>query len=96
MARPHCRHIDGIRGFFEEVIDDAERIIIIPDNDTVGREGAKELQDELDGLYYEDEEWEVDEDCDITIFSFEGAKDIREYIKLKGKEVVRKELLRLL
>ena len=94
MARPHCRHIDGIRGFFEEVIDDAERIIIIPDNDTVGREGAKELQDELEGLCYYNADWE--EDCDITIFSFDGAKDIREYIKLKGKEVVRKELLRLL
>ena len=96
ITRPHCRYIDGIYRFLDEVIGSVERIIIIPDNDTVGREGAEQLQNELDGLYYEDEEWEGDEEVDITIFSFDGAKDIRGYIKLKGKEVVRKELLRLI
>ena len=94
IARPHCRYIEGIREFLEEAIDSVERIIIIPDNDAVGREGAEQLQYELDGLYYEDD-WDAEE-VDITIFPFDGAKDIREYIKLKGKEVVRKELLRLL
>ena len=93
ISRPHCQHIDGIREFLSEVIESVEHIIIIPDNDTVGCEGARKLQDELDGLcyYVEDGDWE--EDCNITIFSFNRAKDIREYIKLKGKEVVRKELL---
>jgi len=91
VARPHCRHTDGIKEFFEEVIDNVERIIIIPDNDTVGREGAEQLQDELDGLCYDDlENWE--EECDITIFSFDGAKDIRQLIQLKGKDYVRQEL----
>lgn len=95
IARPHCRYTDGIEGFLGEVVDEAvERIIIIPDNDVVGREGAEQLQDELDGLCYYEEGW--DEDCNITIFSFDGAKDVRQLIQLKGKEVVRKELLRLL
>ena len=94
IARPHCRYTDGIRAFLGEVIGTVERIIIIPDNDTVGRKGAEQLQDELDGLYYCDD-WEEDE-VDITIFPFDGAKDVRQLIQLKGKEVVRKELLRLI
>ena len=95
IARPHCRYVDGIREFLGEIIGSVERIIIIPDNDTVGREGAEQLQDVLDGLCYEDVEW-GDYVVDITIFPLDGAKDIREYIKLRGKDVVRKELLRLI
>ena len=94
IARPHCRYIDGIRELFEEVFDGVERIIIIPDNDTVGREGAEQLQNELEGLCYCEDDW--DEECDISIFPFDGAKDIREYIAKVGKQQVYKELLRLI
>lgn len=87
IARPHCRHIDGI----EYLLEDVENVIIIPDNDTVGMDGAIQLRDELDGaLHYDDEGFEMD--CDITIFSFDGAKDVREYIAKKGKDYVRREL----
>ena len=94
IARPHCRYIEGIREFLGEAIDSVGRIIIIPDNDTVGHKGAEQLRDELDGLYYDDD-WEAGE-VDITIFPFDEVKDVRDYIKLEGKEVVRKELLRLI
>jgi len=94
MARSNCWHTDGIREFFNEVVESVENIIIVPDNNTVGMDGAEQLQDELNGLCYYEDDWE--EECNITIFSFEGAKDIREYIKLKGKDVVRKELLRMI
>ena len=95
IARPHCRHIDGIREFLGKVMGGVERVVIIPDNDTVGREGAEGLQDELDGLYYEDEEW-GEGDVDITIFPFDEVKDIREYIAKVGKQQVYKELSRLI
>ena len=95
IARPHCRYTDGIVEFTGEGFEGIEHIIIIPDNDTVGREGAKQLQDELEGLCYDDGGgWE--EDCIITILPFDGAKDIRKYIELKGKDVVKKELLRVI
>lgn len=95
IARPHCRHIEGIEELFiDGVLTGTETIIIIPDNDTVGMEGAKQLRDELDGLYYDDD-WGEGE-VSATIFSFEGAKDIREYISIKGKDEVRKELSRMI
>lgn len=92
IARPHCHYTEGI--FAESLLAGTERIIIIPDNDTVGTAGAEQLRNELDGLYY-DNEWE-EELVDVTIFSFDGAKDIREYIKLKSKQQVKKELLRMI
>ena len=95
IARPHCRHTEGIRAFLGEVIGTVERIIIIPDNDTVGWEGVERLQDELEGLYYEEGDW-VGDEVDITIFPFDGAKDVRRLIELKGKDYVRKELRRYL
>jgi len=90
IARPHCRHIGGVRELFGEVLRGVESIIIIPDNDMVGIAGAEQLRDELDGLYYDDKEWE--ELVDTTIFSFDGAKDIRELIQKRGKDYVRREL----
>lgn len=80
IARPHCRHTDGIEELFDFVLEEVEEIIIIPDNDTVGREGAEQLQSILG----------VDYDCRIHYFS--GAKDIRELIRLKGKDYVRQDL----
>ena len=95
IARPHCRHTDGINEFICDVLEGVERVVIIPDNDVVGIEGAEQLQDILSESYHYDlEGFEID--LDITIFSFDGAKDIRGYIKLKGKEAVRKELLRVI
>ena len=89
IARPHCRHIEGIEELLTEgVLADTEKIIIIPDNDTVGMEGAIELRSALGDVYYSEGEWP----CDCDICSFSGAKDIRQLIQLKGKDYVRKEL----
>lgn len=84
IARPHCRHTDGIEEFFGDILEGIDGVIIIPDNDTVGIEGAEMLQSTL----------EYDYDC--TIFSFNDAKDIRDYIAKVGKQQVKEELLRLL
>lgn len=93
IARPHCRYTDGVEEFFGNRDYGIERVIIIPDNDTVGKEGAKKLQDTLSGMYYcDDDGWEID--CDVSIFPLDGAKDIRELIRLKGKDCVRRELER--
>ncbi len=84
IARPHCRYIEGIEEFFGNVLDifDTETgIVIIPDNDVVGMDGAKKLQAILE-----------ESSCDCKIFSFDGAKDIRELISLRGKDYVRREL----
>ena len=89
IARPNCRHTEGIEELFTEgILANTERIIIIPDNDTVGMEGAIELQGVLDDTYYSEDEWP----CKCEIFSFTGAKDIRKLIQLKGKDYVRREL----
>lgn len=90
IARPHCRYIDGIRHFLENVLEGIENVIIIPDNDAVGYEGAEQLQKELNGLCYYDEGGEVD--CNINIFFFDDAKDVRRLIQLKGKDYVKREL----
>lgn len=92
IARPHCRHTEGIEELFtESVLAGTNKIIIIPDNDIVGIEGAERLQDELSKLYYDDGEWgEAPIDC--TIFTFSGAKDVRQLIQLKGKDYVRQKL----
>lgn len=95
IARPHCRHIEGIEELFtEEVLENTEKIVIIPDNDTVGMEGAIELRDILSEVCHSEDEWP----CECEIFSFgsendtDGAKDIRQLIRLRGKDYVRQEL----
>jgi len=80
IARPHCRHTEGIMDFFTDVLEGVDTIIIIPDNDTVGMEGAEKLQNDLDNSY------------DCILFDYCGAKDIRQLIQLKGKDYVRQEL----
>lgn len=92
MARPHCRYTEGIEDLFEEsILDGTEEIVIIPDNDTVGMSGAEQLRDELNGLCsYNEDGFEMYRS--VTIFSFDGAKDIRELIQLKGKDYVKQEL----
>jgi len=95
MARYNCRHTEGIEDYFEGVLEGIDTVIIIPDNNIVGMEGAEQLRDELDGLYYSDDEW-GDGEVSATIFSFDGAKDVRQLIQLKGKDYVRKELRRYL
>ncbi len=93
IARPHCRHTEGIRELFTVgALEGIGSIIIIPDNDTVGMEGAIELRRALGDIYYSEDEWP----CDCEIFSFDGAKDVRQLIQLKGKDYVRKELGRYL
>jgi hypothetical protein len=92
MARPNCQYIDGMRDLFTEyILGETKKIIIIPDNDAVGIGGAEQLRDELNGLCYDDEDW-GDLLIDITIFSFDGAKDVRQLIQLRGKDYVRHEL----
>jgi len=89
IARPHCHFITGVTDYLnygEEGYDECwTNIIIIPDNDTVGVEGANKLLDSIRG--------DTDYDC-LSMFKFSGAKDIREYIAKEGKDKVRKELLR--
>lgn len=92
ISRPHCRHIDGILEYFEYVLEGIDTVIIIPDNDTVGIDGAEHLADELDNKspHYDEDGFEMD--CDNIIFSFDGAKDVRELIQQKGKDYVKQEL----
>ena len=82
IGRPNCSFLKGITdlilGFeYEELLP---HFVIIPDNDKVGIDGANALAKEI--KYY----------ADVSIFKFDGARDIREYIKLKGKPQVQKEL----
>lgn len=91
IARYNCWHTEGIKDLFDGILEAAETIVIIPDNNAVGMDGAERLKEELSGLYYNDDEWgEGLRRC--TIFSFSGAKDIRELICLRGKDYVRQEL----
>lgn len=81
IGRPNCKFTKYIEDIFFEA--DGEfygEIVIIPDNDEVGLLGANELADILADYF------------NVYLFTFDGAKDIREYIKLKGKDYVRKEL----
>uniref|UniRef100_A0A6H1ZYF7 Primase n=1 Tax=viral metagenome TaxID=1070528 RepID=A0A6H1ZYF7_9ZZZZ len=83
MSRPHCHYIDGIKEMLCDVLEGIEQVIIIPDNDVVGKEGAEKLYNIL----------KYDYEC--LVFSFDGAKDIRQYIQEKGKAYVGRELERL-
>ena len=82
ISRPHCRHTEGIECYFDDVLEGIDTVIIIPDSDTVGYDGAIQLQSILENDY------------DCIIFSFDKAKDIREYITKIGKAQVHKELSR--
>ena len=81
MARPHCRYTDGIDEFSMDILEDIETVVIIPDRDSVGMEGAEKL---LCTLSYDEYE--------CYIYPLSGAKDIRELIRIKGKDYVRQEL----
>lgn len=61
---------------------DISSVIVIPDNDEAGCISTQKLVKVLSGI------------VNISVFEFEGAKDIREYIFLKGKDAVKQELLR--
>jgi len=77
IARPYCRHTDGIRELiFTKIF--IEKIIIIPDNDIVGREGGQKLKEILGQSYN-------------TYIVIPEAKDVREWIEVKGKDYVKKE-----
>ncbi len=81
MARPHCRHTDGVNEFFEEILDGIETVVIIPDRDSVGMKGADKLRNTLSYDEYE-----------CYIYPLSGAKDIRELIRTKGKGYVKQDL----
>ena len=83
IARPHCHFIDGIIEYLNAIEYAWDNIIIVPDNDVVGTEGAKNLHKSIIRNV---------EHLHIDTFNFSGAKDIREYIAKKGKDKVRKEL----
>ena len=85
IARYNCRHTDGIERFFSDILEGIDHLIIVPDNNTVGMEGAIELRSVLDDVYYGNEEWP----CECEIFFFGGAKDIRSYITKVGKQQVK-------
>ena len=94
MARPHCRYTDGIKELFTDTLACVTNVVIIPDNDSVGMEGAKKLQSILEAVYREDDydEYDYERYIKCTIFSFDGAKDVRQLIQLKGKDYVKQEL----
>lgn len=91
IARPHCRHMDGIEELITNVLDGVTNVVIISDNDPVGMEGAKKLQGMLEMVYCGDD-FDYEGYIDCTIFPLDGAKDIREYIAVKGKDYVKQEL----
>lgn len=82
MARPHCWYTDGVNIFFKDILEYAGAIVIVPDNDTVGMEGAEKLYHVLKENGY-----------DCVIFSFDSkVKDVRKLIRLCGKDYVKKKL----
>jgi len=97
IARPHCHFVEGVidylnygdEGYGDEGEEEEEwnNIIIVPDNDAVGIEGANNLLDSIrKNVSFYDR---------LDMFEFSGAKDVRELIKLKGKDKVKTELERL-
>lgn len=56
------------------------KVIIIPDNNDAGEKSCNSIIKTIKGI------------VNYSIFSFDGAKDIRQLIQLKGKNYVRKEL----
>lgn len=81
IARPHCRYIDGIYEFFGDVLEGVETVIIIGDVDKVGIDGANNLSKLL-------QEWGYESRVIIP----PAGKDIREWIKIKGKNAVQNVL----
>lgn len=81
IARPNCHWVGCIPYLMSDIEPDT--IVIIPDNDEVGIQGAKELDKEF--------RWE---DCGNYIFEYKGARDIRDWIKLVGKQEALKQLER--
>ncbi len=80
VARPNCHFTTGFWYFLTEI--GYESVVIIPDNDDVGISGANKLCDE------------IGEVTDCIVYEFDGAKDIRELIKIKSKSFVKQELMR--
>lgn len=82
-SRPHCHYTDNVMDYIFNVWCWFDNVVIIPDNDIVGINGAKMLYEKFqhNGI-----------NCDM--FKFEGAKDIREYIAQYGKDKVFEELER--
>lgn len=82
IGRPSCNSCAGMVREFIRLNKNIHTVIVIPDNDKVGINGAKELQQEIDNI------------AAIQNFRFQytGVKDIREYIAKEGKEKVREEL----
>ena len=56
------------------------KIIIIPDNNDAGKKSCDNIAKTIKGI------------VNYNIFQFDGAKDIRQLIQLKGKDYVRQEL----
>ena len=82
IARPNCHFMDSIIPVLYEIGAEVLDIVIVPDNDEVGKSGADLLLRE------------VSREFDCTIFNFDGAKDIRQLIRLRGKDYVSNELAR--
>lgn len=80
IARPNCHYVDGIVDMLYKIGAGVCNIIIIPDNDDVGKAGAEKLCGILQEYF------------DSAIFYFDGVKDIRQLIQLKGKDYVRQQL----
>lgn len=81
IGMPSCHFVKETTEFIDYLCPE-EDIIIVPDNDEVGQKAGQELYDELSKY----------ESC--YIFEYERAKDIREWIKLVGKDKAIYKLVR--
>lgn len=84
IARPNCDFIGGLYRTVHiicDLFDTWGNIIIIADNNKVGKNGAYSAKIVVQDIVA------------TKVFSFDKAKDIRELIKLQGKEQIKKELL---
>lgn len=88
IGKPTWNYGDSIIKHIVKYTTLSSKIIIIPDNDIPGAQGAIQLKCELSSFNPV-----IDTIIPaIKIFKIKKAKDIREYISLKGKSYVKREL----
>lgn len=82
LGRPNCHFVKDIDYLLDKFSGVGPLIVIIPDNDEVGKAGAHKLHDK------------IPTNMESRIFEFKGAKDIREYVLKNGRQEVKQELER--
>ena len=75
VARPNCHYVEGVESLVAEFSEEVDlNVIIVPDNDKVGIEGATKLLDIISARW------------NCMMLHFTDSKDIREYINRRGKD----------